>query len=313
MKKVNKDLIYRFFRCETTPKEDQLIHDWIHASSANREKFDQYDFTYNAMLMHNPEKALYRSSRLGVFRWRRAAIQAAAVLALAVGVNYLFFSPRANERMYSVEVPAGERIKITLEDSTIVWLNGGSRITHPALFAKDARRVSVEGEAYFDVKHDSDRPFIVETFACDVRVLGTTFNVEANEPNNTFSAALLSGSIKATNLIGGNDREIIMQPNELLTYDNGSFSVQKIDNPAVYCWQDGLINIDGLRFDEMMRRFEKIFAVKIVIDRHTMPDVEFSGGKFRKSYGIENVLRTLQLGCRFTYEFDKENNVITIK
>lgn len=313
MSKVNQDFIYRFFRAETTPEEELQLHEWIHASPANRELFDTYDLAYNSMLMHSADIGVQAPKWRTAKFWRMAAVQVAAVVALAVGVNYFFFSSPIPEKSYAIEVPAGERIKVTLEDGTVVWLNGGTRLMHPVVFAKDTRRVQVEGEAYFEVKHDAKRPFVVETFACDLRVLGTTFNVESHEQENTLHAALLTGSLKACNFREGESREVLMQPNDLLSYAGGEYTMGKVSNPGIYHWQDEIINIQGLRFDEMMHLLEKVFGVRITIDRDKLPDMEFEGGKFRKSYGVENVLRTLQHGSKFTYDFDRENNVITIR
>lgn len=313
MTKINEEFIYRFFRAETTPDEEMQLHEWIHASPANREKFDKYDLAYNSMLMHSVDIEVKTPRWRTVKFWRMAAVQAAAVIALAIGVNYLFFSTALPDKMYAIEVPAGERIKVTLEDSTVVWLNGGTRLTHPAVFAKDTRRVRVDGEAYFEVKRDEKRPFIVETFACDLQVLGTTFNVEAREQENTLQAALLTGSLKACNFRSGQSKDVIMRPNDLLSYAGGAYTLGKVANTGVYQWQDDIINIEGLRFDEMMHLLEKVFGVSISIERETLPELEFVGGKFRKSYGIENVLRTLRHGSEFSYDFDRENNVITIR
>lgn len=311
--KMNRDLIYRYFRNETTQQEDMELHKWINADPANKEQFQRYDLTYAAMLMHsaNIERKTPRW-RTAKF-WRMTAVQVAAIVALAVGVNYFFFSSPIPEKSYSIEVPAGERIKVTLEDGTVVWLNGGTRLMHPAIFAKDTRRVRIEGEAYFEVRRDEKRPFVVETFACDLKVLGTTFNVESREQENTLQAALLTGSLKACNFRDGESREVLMQPNDLLSYADGKYTMEKVSNPGIYHWQDEIINIQGLRFDEMMHLLEKVFGVRITIDRDKLPDMEFEGGKFRKSYGVENVLRTLQYGSKFSYDFDRENNVITIR
>lgn len=312
---MNEELLARFFRCETTPEEEQQVFDWIHADPANQKQFDKMDFTYQAIQLYT-SKFEARRNRFVSSRRKIVGYTAkiAAVVAIALGVHFITASRYDYpDKMYSIEVPVGERIKITLEDSTVVWLNGGSRLTHPVVFAKNARRVQVEGEAFFDVAHDAGRPFVVETFLCDVEVLGTTFNVDACAQDGSFSAALVSGSVKVCNIKRGGSSDVILVPDDLLVYDNGGFRLEQIGNANVYTWQDGLINIQGLAFDEMMARFEKIFDVTINIERKSLPELDYGGGKFRKSYGIENVLHTLQLGSDFRYDFDKENNVITIR
>ncbi len=316
---MNKKLLYRFLEGGTSPQEDIIVCEWIDASPENRKEFEELDLIFTATLIHaTREKEDIRLKRKNSFTLRRVArwtAGAAAVVALAFALDY--FTPfgvadRAITQSYSMEVPQGERMKIYLTDGTGVWLNGGTTLEYPAVFAKNSRRVKVSGEALFEVAHDAERPFLVETFACEITVLGTKFNVLADENSGSFQAALLEGSLKVSTSEPGS-REVLLRPNEIAVYDNGTIRVKPIDNHGAYSWVDGIINIEGLSFVEIMARLEKTFDVKIVIERETMPRLDFIGGEFRNSYGIENVLNTLQYGSDFRYEFDKENNMITIR
>lgn len=85
-----------------------------------------------------------------------------------------------------MQAPNGQRLKLTLPDGTGVQLNSGSVIEYPSVFGKDVRRIRLSGEAMFDVTHNEEQPFVVETFASDIRVLGTRFNVVANENASDF-------------------------------------------------------------------------------------------------------------------------------
>lgn len=318
---MDKELLYRFLEGKTSPEEDVTVCEWIDASTENRKEFEELDFMFTATLIHAPrEKDSIRLKRKNIFTLRRVArwtAGAAAVVALAFVLDYfapLGFPGRASTESYSIEVPQGERIKINLTDGTEVWLNGGTKLEYPAVFARNSRRVKVSGEALFEVAHDAKRPFSVETFACEITVLGTKFNVVADRSSDSFQTALLEGSLKVSTLepeYAG--REVLLRPGEVALYNKGMLSVMPIDNPNVFSWVDGIINIQGLSFEEIMARLEKTFDVKIIIDREIMPRMDFIGGEFRSSYGIENVLNTLQYGSDFRYDFDKENNVITIK
>jgi ferric-dicitrate binding protein FerR (iron transport regulator) len=317
---MDKELLYRFLEGKTTPEEDVQVCVWIDASAENRREFEELDLIFTAALIHAPHgQVAVAPKRKNISRLRRVAIwmgQAAAVVALAFALTYVMpegIGGKAKVENYSIEVPAGERMKINLTDGTSVWLNGGSKLEYPATFAKKSRRVRVSGEALFDVAHDAGRPFFVETFACELRVLGTKFNVEADSKNELFRAALLEGSLKVSSLSPRHaDSEVLLRPGELAVYNKGMLSVRAIENLGAYSWVDGIINISGLSFKDIMARLENAFDVKIVIKRETMPTLDFIGGEFRISYGIENVLKILQYGSDFSYEFDKENNVITI-
>lgn len=100
------------------------------------------------------------------------------------------------EQINTLQVPYGQRLKFTLPDGSSVQLNSGAKIEYPSVFKKNLRRVKLSGEAVFDVEHDERCPFVVETFASDIRVLGTKFNVVADERHQRFSTALLQGRVQ---------------------------------------------------------------------------------------------------------------------
>lgn len=121
----------------------------------------------------------------------------------------------------SFETPAGQRVSMNLSDGTHVWLNAGSRIEYPVVFDRKARRVKVSGEAMFEVTHDANRPFIVETFVSEIEVLGTKFNVVADESRSLFSTTLLEGKVKVTS----GDQNVILHPDEVVNLINGHLLV----------------------------------------------------------------------------------------
>lgn len=157
------------------------------------------------MCAPNPEAGINNSRSFLRFGWPkvlRYAGVAAAILLLGIAVDHVLLSQRMNrwlQQQTTVEVPAGQHIRLTLGDGSIVELNAQSRIVYPAIFPKGERRVQLSGEAIFNVAHNSECPFIVETFACDVEVLGTHFDVIANQAENRFSTALFSGRVAVTN------------------------------------------------------------------------------------------------------------------
>ena len=316
---MDRQLLYRFLEGRCSPEEDVAVCEWIEASPENRKEFEELDLIFTATLIHAPrKKGDIRPKQKNTSPLRKASIwtgRAAAVIALAFILNYFLPTGGGNKdgELCSIEVPAGERLRISLTDGTGVWLNGGTKLEYPAVFAKNSRRVSVSGEALFEVAHDAKRPFFVETFAAEIEVLGTKFNVIADRKSDSFQAALLDGSLQVSSLAPEfANVAVLLRPGELAVYDSGRLNVRPIDNPGAYSWIDGIINIRGLRFEDIMARLENAFDVKIVIKRETMPAMDFIGGEFRISYGIENVLNILQYGSDFRYEFDKEKNIITI-
>ena len=209
----------------------------------------------------------------------------------------------------SIEAPAGQHIRIALSDGTTVELNSKSRITYPALFAGAERRVRLEGEAMFDVYHDASRPFIVETYACDVEVRGTRFNVIAEEDMQEFSTALFEGSVAVSNKV--NDERILMEPNTIVHLKNGHLHLSDLENHDNYLWTDGIISFGGDDFGQIIDKLRRYYDVNIEIQRETLPEIRYKRLKVRTSEGVDHILRILQRSSDFTYEYnDLENKII---
>jgi transmembrane sensor len=148
--------------------------------------------------------------------WPYAAI--AASVALLAGV-WMMWKPEKPAKQLAIAAPPVQKApkqKIVLPDGSAVWLNAGSKLQYPEQFNKRERVVVLEGEAFFDIVKDADRPFMVKTEQFAVRVLGTTFDVRAYPQEDTAVAALVQGSIEV--LLKGNEEQgIPLRPNEKLT------------------------------------------------------------------------------------------------
>ena len=313
---MEKETLYRFYKGEATSDEQRRLMEWLDADQENRRIFDRERGMYNALLLFAPEEKAARGRLLNWRRVTRYAVQAAAVVILAVGIGWGYVSYKERSwanLMTRVAAPEGQRINLTLQDGTNVWLNSGAEIEYPSLFAGNSRQVRLSGEALFDVRHDAECPFEVETFATKINVLGTKFNVIADETYDRFSAALLRGRIKVTNLLDPRRQEIVMKPDDIVNLSNGRLFVETIRDPEALCWTEGLVRISGLPFDELMAKFEQVFDVKIVIARNSIPDIGKISGKIRVNDGIENALHILQYAADFSFEKDEETNVVTIR
>ena len=280
----------------TTPEEETQIAEWLSADPNNQKEMDTARFLFDTVKLYGDK--IQPTQRRPLVRWRtigRWAAQIAAAVMIAIGAG--FFANRysigeLSDKHHSIYVPAGQRMELTLADGTRIWMNSESRLEYPIMFAQDVRRVKLIGEAMFEVAHDKSHPFIVETFASDVRVLGTKFNVDANEALHRFSITVMEGSV---DLIG----------NYLYT--------SKLDDYDAPCWMNGQLDITGLSFAELMEKMEQAFAVRVVIKRSSLPSTAGIGGKIRINAGVGNAFKWLHSLLNFDYEIDEAENTITIK
>ena len=314
---MENEILYRYFKGETSAAEEARIGAWLKADPENHRRLDSVRFLFEAAELHGEKpQAAPRTMRTAWNRLPRYVVRVAAAVAIALGAAsaaYLQAFRSMSCLTNIVEVPAGRQMELTLADGTHVWLNAESRLEYPAVFARNARSVKLSGEAMFRVEHDASRPFTVETFASDVRVLGTKFNVNADEEHGRFSTALLEGSVLVTNRLDPSQADIVLRPDEEVCLVDGRMELSPLEDETSLCWIDGLLYVTGLSFTEVMDKFEQVFAVRIVIERDALPDMKGIGGKIRINSGIENALRTLQYGADFAYEIDLSGNTVTIR
>lgn len=318
--KMDSHLIDRFFLRETTPGENEELAAWIEADSAHREEFNRaYDlFVVSQVLLGGKTASDVRKRPEKNFRrfWGYAATVAAVAAALVAGV---FFGRDHYSRpllktiegtTLVSETQPGLRTTVFLSDGTRVDLNSGSRISYPAIFHGGERRVRLEGEAMFDVTKDAEHPFIVETYVYDVKVLGTRFDVVADQGRSQFSTALLEGSVLIQDK---EEREAVrLQQNQMVRLEKGKLVLSQMENQDAYLWTDGIVSVTGVPFDELIRQLERAYGVDIVMRRETVPEIHYAYLKFRVSDGIEHALSILRRRCDFTYSYDEATGIYYI-
>lgn len=313
MSNITSEILARFFEGRTTSEENNAIADWIESDPANQETFNR-ELQFHLMLMHMPasvQTPLQKPHRtcLALYAGLAASFVAGIILCW-----FLAVAPLSDEasRMVAFHTDPGQRASLTLPDGTSVELNSGSTLEYPAVFARGERRVRVEGEAMFDVAKVADKPFYVETFAYDVKVLGTRFNVEADEDRGVFSTALMEGSVA---ILDKHDNRITeLEPDQVVTLTDGRLIKRHEENiGSRYRWTDGIINCAGLSFEELMRRFERAFGVTIVIECEAVPDISYKRMKVNVCDGISHAFAILQRTSDFTVEYEDTTNTYHIR
>lgn len=223
-----------------------------------------------------------------------AVLKVAASLLLVGSVTYFFtmyesddLNPVRESIVAVIEkvAPEDQRKHFFLEDGTEVWLNTGSKLTYPAQFMTSERRVVLEGEGFFEVSEDKTRPFIVETNELNVRVLGTSFNVEARQQNNRTSVSVVSGIVEVTpsdeslREERAGDKDIVLPESKRLTkndhvdfyHEDRKMVLSELSNLSfVKSWFTYEVRFDNNSMSEVARVLEKIYNVKITFDNEAL-------------------------------------------
>ncbi len=277
-------------------------------------------------------------NRFGWLKWTVAAL-----LGFSAGLYFLMkdsdsvSSKSANSLALNSEVSTknGSRSNIMLPDGTEVWLNAGSKLTYGKEFGNRIREVSLTGEAFFDVKKDSARPFIIHARNIDIRVLGTAFNVKSYPDDHTTETSLIRGSVEVQ--IRNRPKEkFILKPNEKLVVAEEENPVVP-NQPAVTAnpkpapaprvvieevhydpresvivetsWMENKLIFSDESFAELAKKMERWYGVRIEFVDPASASLRFTG-TFRGE-SLQMALKALKITANFNYAIIKDTVIIS--
>lgn len=319
---MDKKLLQRYVEGKTSKKEAESVVEWLDENEANVREFMALHKLYDISLFHKlpaGNEATHTKDKTAK-KYKTLAYEllkiAAAFLAFTLISSLFFNKPEKDPERVAYQtlfVPAGQRVELTLPDSTKVWLNAKTRLVYPVSFGEGNRTVTLDGEAYFDVKRNDKQPFIVKTSSMDVTVLGTEFNILAYANLNTAEVSLLKGAINI-NPTGssGRSKKYTMNVNERVTLDKNKLEISGIHDFDYFKWKEGLLCFNNETVSTIIEKLQLYFDIKINVQKQELLHYRYTG-KFRTKDGVEQVLKVLQLEHKFVYKRDQEQNLITIK
>lgn len=204
--------------------------------------------------------------------------------------------------------PSGVKSTVRLDDGSIVYLNSGSSIKYVEGFSADKREIFLEGEAYFEVKKDSLRPFIVQTNEISTTALGTAFNIKVYR-DKKIQVALLSGKVEVQNH-SSNQKEVLM-PGEGVSAKNDSWDKIQVNEESVLAWTNKTILLDKATWEETIFTLENWFGVKIKIVNEP-PGIMPITARYRDE-SLENVLDGLSYRLDFSFDINGKEATVNFK
>ncbi|SFC19324.1 ferric-dicitrate binding protein FerR, regulates iron transport through sigma-19 [Parapedobacter composti] len=199
----------------------------------------------------------------------------------------------------TLATPKGGTYRVTLSDGTTVWLNAASTLTYPSRFYGSERRVTVEGEAYFAVAEDPQRPFIVASRHQELAVVGTEFNINAYPDENTITTTLVTGKVSVSlNGAATGQPAQLLTPGKQSILQQGRFSIQEVATDQYTAWRDGRFHFDGKTLPQVMRELSRWYNIKVAYEGR-IPAIEFYGG-IRRNHNLATVMSLLETnGIRY--------------
>lgn len=313
---MNPELLQKYIAGNATEAEKQRVTKWIQENPENMREYMAQRKLHDMALWRTEPVAEENSRERKHFSLRGVCMEAAkiaAVLAIVLlGTHYWTGKHQVPEdkTWQSIYVPAGQRAELMLADGTKVWLNSRSTLTFPGSFKGNIRNVKLDGEGYFAVTKNVEQPFIVETNKCNVKVLGTEFNVMAYAADSVWETSLLEGAVEIL-VPGSNNSGMRLEPNMMASLKGNRLVKGRIKEADYFLWREGLLCFNDISVRDMIEKLKLYYGVDIVVNNTRILKNRYTG-KFRTKDGVEHVLKVLKLKNKFTYTKNDETNVITI-
>ncbi|KAB4188589.1 DUF4974 domain-containing protein [Bacteroides uniformis] len=245
-------------------------------------------------------------------RWY--GVVATILLIFSVGTMFFYHSEK-DSYIYVVCTGNQDRNIFTLDDGTNIRLGAGSKLTYPDQFPSDKRVVKLDGQAFFDVASDTQRPFSVEVGNVIITALGTSFEVFCDKHNNTVETILLTGRVKVDCRVAndGQQQSRQLEPNQKLTVclNTGKINIEAENADRYSAWR----NYNGLDFNNeqlsvIIPRLEYWYGCKIHCDSEEILSERFS---FKvKNESLDRILDLMSYTSALQYKKDRDNTVYTL-
>jgi ferric-dicitrate binding protein FerR (iron transport regulator) len=331
---MSKRLIVSFLTGNCSEAEKQQMEQWLAFSAQNKIEFERMQQIYSKAGIpeeqneFDTEKALLsvqhriqlaekftqkRINRKRSFTYYTRIAAAVTIFMLAGFASIFIFRSSPKVESIALNTEHGQKQMVELPDGTKVYLNSESNLTYTSEFGNENREVTFNGEAFFEVAHNADKPFIVKTKHIGVEVLGTTFNFRAFEDNGDYRLDLKTGKVLFYSMQAESDEkleQIILNPGERGTYSASTNSIlkQKSINANYMSWHSGILEFSNCPLDEVVCTIETAYNVDIELDPKLASNKLTARFQNQKLDSIFETLQTI-----FNCKIEKEGETIRIR
>lgn len=208
--------------------------------------------------------------------------------------------------------PRGQKSRIILPDNSVVWLNSDSKLTYQKGFTDSLRYLELEGEAYFDVERDVNRPFVVQSGPVRTIAVGTSFNIRDYPEEPSINVALLSGKVRIVTDLN-DDNDYLLDPNQQLELTKKAEFINKeaFEQDGVSIWKDGRIHFRKNSFEFVVRTLERSYDVTIDASNYSGDNWSYTGEFDNMS--LELILKRIGFSEGFEFKIDGKQIILTDK
>lgn len=320
-KSINDTLLFRFLDKETSEEENEVILQWVSDSEDNRAEFQRLHLAHHLSKLRSLKadidvdeawnklntilpKVRTRKNLINLdILWKVAA---SVLLVVAGGIGSLwmsgYFPHHQQSAIIELKASKGEKSQATLADGSHVWLNSQTVLKYDAL---NPRKVSMEGEAFFEVKKDREHPFEVSTTSgMKVIVTGTKFNLRSFADEPFVETTLEEGEVL---IEGENNQQLAeLEPGQQAQYKTGEnkASVRNVSTEMYSLWKNNELRFNDISFADLIPRIERWYGVTITSNSKQKTNDRFT--MTIKTESLRELLNMMQLTSKFNYEIKGE-------
>lgn len=333
-KQVNQELLERFLMGKCSAKEQDLVNiflkkpeseEMLNKILSENEAKDFATFS-NDQTVHPKhadwknivhermgyKSAPYKRKLTGLFQLRQAAIWIAMILT-GIGIYAISYwnSSSKKDKLVFVERnnPNGQRSKIILSDSSVVYLGAGSSLRFPETFATDTREIYLAGEAFFEVKKNPKRPFMIHTGSVQTKVLGTSFNIEAFK-NQPLMVEVATGKVRVDHINGEFSKSLaVLTPGQKMVLDHGKVTNLMVNLEEVRDLKEARLTFNDASLNEISKVLQRWYNVRVIFKKQAKSRERMTL-TLDASVSVDKILNVLAAAGHFNYTIKNEEIVI---
>ncbi|SFC45629.1 FecR family protein [Flagellimonas taeanensis] len=307
-----KGLMEKYLNGTITKKEESLLErfDGRLLSKNHKDVFkdERHRKQIERLLSQNISRP---RKRISLPKWARVAASIALMAVVAYSVHVYTKVEEKVEPIVEMTKTTewGQKLNLSLADGTQIRLNSGSTITYPDRFEGDVREVVLEGEAFFDVAKNPDKPFVIRSGEVLTTVLGTSFNINTYPDSQQIAVTVASGKVK----VASHENEIHLGPNEQGIFDKKTKTISKkmTDIATFLNWKDGIIHFEDTSLAQVVESLERWYGVTFVFENENLRNCHVTATY--KNEMLPAVMESIAYAKKgLRYEF-LENDKILIK
>jgi transmembrane sensor len=303
--RLNQEIIAKYLNNQCSEGEQVLVEAWYKSFENNPDGISDLSDDEQKELIQRVRQNINRKIKpVQIYtpqRWVWYVSSIAAILLVVIGLSF-YFNPKSNNNLSRIksDIPlsdwakydnsSAKILKIALPDGSTVWLQPKTQLSYNQS-DRVYRQVNLRGEAFFDVKRDEARPFLIYSGKMTTKVLGTSFNVKAYPETEKFEVSVVSGKVSVMN---ESEKEVFITPKQQVVLENKSdvLIINDLPKDKTFYWELASLTFDDTSMQNVVNNIEHNFNVKINLNPN-LKNCRLSG-----NFDQEHLSTILEIICK---------------